>query len=155
ESAIKQIAFTVAVDADFFLSIAKIRALRKAWGRVAEACGAETRTAHITACTAPRMMSQRDPWVNVLRTTVACFAAGVAGADAITVLPFDNAIGPASDLGRRIARNMHVVLQEESNLARVIDPAGGAWMFEKLTDELAEKAWAFFQEIERAGGMAK
>lgn len=157
DSACGQIAFTAAVDADFFMSIAKVRALRKLWSRVAEACGAglENRTAPITACSAPRMMSKRDPWVNVLRTTVACFAAGVAGADAITVLPFDAAIGLPGDLGRRIARNTQIVLQEESSLARVVDPAGGAWMFERLTDELAEKAWAFFQEIEKQGGMAK
>ncbi len=157
DSACGQIAFTAAVDADFFLSIVKIRALRKLWSRVAEACGAglENRTAPITACSAPRMMSKRDPWVNVLRTTVACFAAGVAGADAVTVLPFDLAIGLPGDLGRRIARNTQIVLQEESSLAKVVDPAGGAWMFERLTDELAEKAWAFLQEIEKQGGMAK
>jgi len=155
DTACGQIAFTVAADADFFLTIAKVRALRKLWGRVAEACGAsvESRVAPITACTAPRMMSRRDPWVNILRTTVGCFAAGVAGADAVTVLPFDAALGLPSDLGRRIARNTQIVLQEESGLNRVIDPAGGAWMFERLTDELAEKAWAFFQEIEKQGGM--
>ncbi len=157
DPACRQIAFTVAVDADFFLSIAKVRALRKLWGRVTEACGAvvENRTAPVTACSAPRMMSQRDPWVNVLRTTVACFAGGVAGADAVTVLPFDAALGLAGDLGRRIARNTHIVLQEESSLAKVVDPAGGAWMFERLTDELAESAWAFFQAIEKRGGMAE
>ena len=157
DAACKQIAFTAAVDADMFLSIAKIRALRKLWARVTEACGTAdgNRTAPITACTAPRMMSKRDPWVNMLRTTVATFAAGVAGADAVTVLPFSNAIGLPDDLGRRVARNTQIVLQEESSIAKVIDPAGGAWMFEKLTDELAEKAWAFFQEIEKQGGMAK
>jgi methylmalonyl-CoA mutase len=157
DAAAKQIAFQAAVDADMFLSIAKIRALRKVWARVAEACGVsvENRTAPIAAVTAPRMMSKRDPWVNMLRTTVATFAAGVAGADAITVLPFSNAIGLPDELARRVARNTQVVLQEESSIARVIDPAGGAWMFEKLTDELAEKAWAFFQEIEKQGGMVK
>lgn len=152
-SAFKQIGFTVAADADFFLTIAKIRALRKLWGRVAEVCGASVRTSHIAAITAPRMMSQRDPWVNVLRTTVACFAAGVAGADAITVLPFDLLLGVPSDLGRRIARNTQIILQEEASLAKVIDPAGGAYMFEHLTDAMADKAWTFFQEIERQGGM--
>ncbi|MBY0512103.1 MAG: methylmalonyl-CoA mutase subunit beta [Rhodospirillaceae bacterium] len=157
DQAANQIAFTTAVDADMFLSIAKIRALRKLWARVTEACGVavENRTAPITAQTAPRMMSKRDPWVNMLRTTVASFAAGVAGADAVTVLPFSNAIGLPDDLARRVARNTQVVLQEESSIARVIDPAGGAWMFEKLTDDLSEKAWAFFQEIEKQGGMTK
>ncbi len=155
DAAANQLAFLIASDADFFLSIAKIRALRKAWGRIAEVCGAEHRTTYVSAITAPRMMSQRDPWVNILRTTVACFAAGVAGADSITVLPFDFGLGVPSDLGRRIARNTQIVLQEEASLARVMDPAGGAWMFEQLTDELADKAWSFFQEIENQGGMAK
>ncbi len=150
DAACGQIAFTLAADADFFLSIAKFRALRKLWARVTEVCGADTRTAPVYACTATRMISRRDPWVNVLRTTVACFAAGIAGADAVTVLPFDG-----SDLARRVARNTQIVLQEEASLAKVVDPAGGAWMFERLTEELANKAWAFFQEIERAGGMTK
>jgi methylmalonyl-CoA mutase len=156
-AACAEIAFTVAAHTDFFLTIAKVRSLRRLWGRIAEACGAdvENRTVPITAYTAPGMMSRRDPWVNILRTTVACFAAGVAGADAVTVLPFDAAIGLPSDLARRIARNTQVALQEEAGLNRVIDPAGGAWMFERLTDELAEKAWAFFQEIEKQGGMAE
>lgn len=148
DAATRQIAFTLAADADFFLTVAKFRAMRKLWARVAEVCGAGGRTVPIAACTASRMISRRDPWVNVLRTTVACFAAGIAGADAVTVLPFDG-----SDLARRVARNIQIVLLEEASLAKVVDPAGGAWMFERLTDELADKAWAFFQEIERAGGM--
>lgn len=157
DAAARQIAFTVTTDADMFMSISKIRALRKMWARVTEASGAsvENRGAAVSAVTAPRMMSQRDPWVNILRATVACFAAGVAGAEAVTVLPFDSALGLPSDLARRIARNTQVVLQEESGLGKVIDPVGGAWMFETLTDELAEKAWGFFQEIERQGGMTK
>ncbi len=157
DGATKQIAFTVTADADLFLTVAKIRALRKMWARVTEASGAsvENRSASVSAITAPRMMSKRDPWVNVLRSTVACFGAGIAGADAVTVLPFDSALGLSSDLARRIARNTHVVLQEESGIGKVVDPAGGAWMFEKLTDEMADKAWAFFQELERQGGMTK
>ncbi len=150
DAACDQIAFTLAADADFFLCIAKFRAMRRLWARVTEVCGAEIRTAPVYAATASRMITRRDPWVNVLRCTVACFAAGVAGADAVTVLPFD-----ASDLARRVARNTQIVLQEEASLAKVVDPAGGAWMFERLTDDLADKAWAFFQEIERAGGMGK
>jgi methylmalonyl-CoA mutase len=151
-----QIAFTVAADADFFFTIAKVRALRKLWGRVTETCGAdvECRAAPITACTAPRMMSRRDPWVNILRTTVACFAAGIGGAEAVTALPFDASLGLPSDLARRIARNTQIALQEEAGLNRTIDPAGGAWMFERLSEELAEKSWAFFQKIEKQDGMA-
>ena len=157
DAAVRQIAFTVTADADLFLTVSKVRALRKMWARVMEASGVsvENRSASVNAITAPRMMSKRDPWVNILRATVACFGAGIAGAEAITVLPFDSALGLPGDLGRRIARNTHVVLQEESGLGKVIDPTGGAWMFEKLTEELAEKAWSFFQEIEHEGGMTQ
>jgi methylmalonyl-CoA mutase len=90
----------------------------------------------------------------MLRTTVACLGAGVGGADAVTVLPFDDALGLPDDFGRRIARNTSAILMEESHLARVIDPAGGSWYVERLTDELSRASWAWFQEIERAGGQA-
>lgn len=100
------------------------------------------------------MMTRRDPWVNMLRTTLACLGAGVGGADSVTVLPFDHALGLPDAFARRIARNTSTILMEESHLARVIDPAGGSWYVERLTTELADAAWAFFQEIERAGGQA-
>jgi methylmalonyl-CoA mutase len=155
DTACGQVAFTLAADTDEFLTIAKFRASRRLWARVAESCGASVRTAPLTARTAPRMMSRRDPWVNMLRTTMACFAAGVAGAEAITVLPFDHALGLPQALARRVARNTHVILQEESGLARVVDPAGGAWLFENLTEDLSRSAWAFFQKIESNGGLSK
>ncbi|MDX2221669.1 MAG: methylmalonyl-CoA mutase family protein [Rhodospirillaceae bacterium] len=156
DAACGQMAFTLAADADVFLTVAKFRAARKLWARIAEACGAspERRTAPIAAQTAPRMMSRRDPWVNILRTTVACFAAGVGGADAITAAPFDSALGYPRALGRRIARNMQIVLMEEAGVNRVADAAGGAYLFERLTEELASAAWSQVQQIERAGGMA-
>ena len=157
DSACRQILFTYSVDCDQFLSICKLRAARKIWARVAEACGASkaARATHLHARTAERMMSQRDPWVNMLRTTVACFGAAVGGAESVTVLPFNAALGLPDDLGRRIARNTHVVLAEESNVAKVIDPAAGSWYVETRTDELARAAWAEFQEIEKAGGILR
>lgn len=157
DAACNQMSFTLAADADLFMTVAKIRAARKIWGRIAEASGAspEKRIAPITALTAPRMFSKRDPWVNMLRATVACFGAGIAGADAVSVLPFDSALGIPRDLGRRIARNTQIVLQEETGANKVVDAAGGAYLFETLTDKLAEQAWALLQEIERQGGMAK
>lgn len=156
DDACRQIVFTYAVPCDQFLAIAKLRAARKLWARIAESCGASepARAMRINAVTASRMMTTRDPWVNMLRTTVACFAAAVGGADAITVQPFDAALGLSDELGRRVARNTHVVLAEESNIAKVIDPAGGSWYVETRTDELARAAWAEFQAIEAAGGMA-
>lgn len=99
------------------------------------------------------MMTRRDPWVNMLRTTVACFAAGVGGADAVTVAPFDCALGMPDAFARRIARNTQTVLMEEGHLARVLDPAGGSWYVESLTEQLATAAWNWFTEIERAGGL--
>ena len=101
------------------------------------------------------MLSRRAPYVNVLRGTVAAFAAAAGGATSITVLPFDHALGPPEPLARRIARNTQLVLLEESNLGRVADPAGGSWYVESLTEQLALKAWALVQEIERRGGMVR
>jgi methylmalonyl-CoA mutase len=105
------------------------------------------------AVTSSVMTTRHDPWVNLLRTTVACFAAGVGGADVVTVQPFDAALGLPDAFSRRIARNTQSLLVEEGHLARVLDPAGGSWYVESLTDSLAQRAWAFFTEIEQAGGL--
>ncbi|MCQ8772031.1 methylmalonyl-CoA mutase small subunit [Streptomyces telluris] len=156
DQACAQLEFRYAATADQFLTIAKLRAARRLWARVAEVSGASAAGAaqRQHAVTSTVMMTRRDPWVNMLRTTVACLGAGVGGADAVTVLPFDDAIGLPDAFARRIARNTSSVLLEESHLARVIDPAGGSWYVERLTDELAHAAWAWFQELERAGGQA-
>ncbi|MFI5804734.1 methylmalonyl-CoA mutase small subunit [Streptomyces sp. NPDC051561] len=155
-AALRQLEFRYAATADQFLTIAKLRAARRLWARVAEACGAAgcgAQQQHVV--TSSVMMTRRDPWVNMLRTTIACMAAGVGGADAVTVLPFDQAIGLPDAFARRIARNTSTILVEESHLSRVVDPAGGSWYVEQLTDELAAAAWEWFQEIEKAGGQAK
>lgn len=155
DDALGQLEFRYAADGDQFLSIAKFRAARRLWARVAEVSGAGAAASaqRQHAVTSQVMMTARDPWVNMLRTTVACLAAGVGGADSVTVLPFDSALGLPDAFARRIARNTQAILLEESHLARVIDPAGGSWYVEQLTDELARAAWAWFQEIERAGGL--
>jgi methylmalonyl-CoA mutase len=154
EQALDAVEFRFAVTVDQFASIAKLRAARRIWGRVAELCeaGPDRRGQRQHAVTSAVMMTRRDPWVNMLRTTIACFAAAVGGADAITVLPFDAAIGLPDDLARRIARNTQSVLHDESSLGRVLDAAGGSWYVETLTDELAAAAWDTFTAIERAGG---
>ncbi|MGW6724105.1 methylmalonyl-CoA mutase family protein [Streptomyces sp. NPDC054995] len=152
EAACGQLEFRYAATADQFLTIAKLRAARRLWARVAEASGAPAAQRQ-HAVTSPVMMTRRDPWVNMLRTTLATLGAGVGGADSVTVLPFDHALGLPDAFARRIARNTSTILMEESHLARVIDPAGGSWYVERLTDELAAAAWAFFQETERAGGL--
>ena len=144
--------FRLAADADQFLTIAKFRALRKLFARVEAACGLAAQQIFVSAETAWRMMTRRDPWVNILRTTVATFAAGLGGADSVTVLPFTAALGLSDAFARRLARNTQLILLEESNLARVADPAAGSGGIEALTQHLCGAAWAFFQEIEAAGG---
>lgn len=152
EAAAGQIEFRIAATADQFSTIAKLRAARRLWARVGEVCGFRGAMRQ-HAVTSPAMLTRRDPWVNMLRTTVACFAAGVGGADAVTVLPFDAAIGQSDAFSARIARNTHAVLLEESRLAGVVDPAGGSWYVEKLTDDLAHAAWAEFTAIEAEDGI--
>ncbi|MFJ6835617.1 methylmalonyl-CoA mutase family protein [Streptomyces sp. NPDC091209] len=155
EQACAQLEFRYAATADQFLTIAKLRAARRLWARVAEVCGAPGAGAQVQhAVTSPVMMSRRDPWVNMLRTTIATLAAGVGGADSVTVLPFDHELGLPDAFARRIARNTSTILIEESHLSRVTDPAGGSWYVEKLTDELAHAGWEFFQGIEQSGGQA-
>ncbi|NIJ14057.1 methylmalonyl-CoA mutase [Saccharomonospora amisosensis] len=153
EEAAGQLEFRFAASTDQFMTIAKLRAARRLWARVGEVCGAPGTAMYQHAVTSPAMLTRRDPWVNMLRTTVACFAAGVGGADAVTVLPFDSALGLADGFGRRIARNTQAILLEESKLAAVIDPAGGSWYVENLTDALAQAAWREFTAIEAAGGI--
>jgi methylmalonyl-CoA mutase len=144
--------FRLAADADQLLTIAKFRALRKLWARVEEACGITPAPAFIAAETAWRMMTRRDPFVNMLRTTIAVVSAGLAGANAIEVLPFTMALGLPDSFARRIARNTQLVLLEESHLAKVADPAAGSGGIEDLTEKLCHAAWMLFQEVERRGG---
>jgi len=153
--ALAKISVSLAADADEFSTIAKLRAARRLVWRVADACGAGDAARHVRfdAPTSYRMMARRDPWTNILRTTIACTGAALGGADAILVLPFTFALGKTDAFSRRVARNIQIVCQEESNLGRVTDPAGGSWYVESLTNELAQKAWDLFQDIEARGGM--
>jgi methylmalonyl-CoA mutase len=153
-TASRMIFFRLAADADQFLTMAKFRALRSLWARVEAACGLVPEPVFISAETAWRMMTQRDPYVNMLRTTIAAVAAGLGGANAITVLPFTAALGLPDRFARRIARNTQLILLEESNLARVADPAAGSGALEDLTAKLCTEAWSLFRQIEAAGGAA-
>ena len=148
-----KIAFLLAADADQFMSIAKFRALRRLWARVEQACGLTPKPVRLHGQTAWRMLTRRDPWVNILRTGMALFAAGIGGADVITALPFTLPLGLPDAFARRMARNSQLVLLEEANLARVADPAAGAGGYEALTESLCAAAWGLFQTIETAGGM--
>ena len=143
----------LSADADQFLTMAKFRALRLLWARIEQACGLAPKPIFIAADTAWRMLTQRDPYVNMLRATMATFSAGLGGANAITVLPHTLALGLPDPFARRVARNTQLVLLEESNLAKVSDPAAGSGGIEALTQQLCEAAWSLFQEIEKAGGV--
>ena len=152
QTAYDAIYFRLTADADQFLTTAKFRALRKLWARVASATGISAKPAIVTAETAWRMLTRRDAYGNILRSTIAVAAAGLGGADAITVLPHTATLGLPDAFARRVARNMQLVLLEESNLARVAEPAAGSGAFEALTEQLCLAAWTQFQEIEHAGG---
>jgi methylmalonyl-CoA mutase len=152
QAAYDAIYFRLTADADQFLTTAKFRAMRKLWARVATAAGLAAKPAIVTAETAWRMLTRRDAYGNILRSTIAVAAAGLGGADAITVQPHTAALGLPDAFARRVARNMQLVLLQESNLARVADPAAGSGAFEALTEQLCFAAWTQFQEIEQAGG---
>lgn len=149
------IEFRLAASDEQFVTIAKLRSVRRMWARMLELSGASVdhRTMSLHAVTSRPMMTKYDPWVNMLRTCVAAFAAGVGGADTVTVLPFDARLGLADALARRVARNTSTLLVEESHVAKVADPAGGAFAVEKLTDDLAVAGWEELGRIESAGGL--
>lgn len=148
------IGLTLRLDPRFFEQIAALRALRILHAQIARACGMEEAPAvHLTAFPSERMLSRRDPWVNMLRQTATSFAALVGGADAVGAVAFDSRLESTSELGRRVARNTPTILDEESHLSRVADPAAGSWFLDQLTRDLASAAWAFFQEIEAEGGL--
>lgn len=153
DAARSALSFRLSADADQFLTLAKFRALRALWARVEQACGLAPKPAFVNAQTAWRMLTQRDAYVNMLRATMATFSAGLGGANAITVLPHTLALGLPDDFARRAARNTQLVLLEESNLAKVSDPAAGSGGIETLTRQLCETTWGLFQEIEKAGGV--
>ncbi|MGE0046536.1 MAG: methylmalonyl-CoA mutase subunit beta [Hyphomonadaceae bacterium] len=157
EEASRLVEFSLSIGPDVLIEAAKLRALRLCWARVLEASGVSParRAARIHATTSRRMMTKHDPWTNILRGTAAAFAASIGDAQAITVAPFTEALGLPTAFARRIARNTQLVLMEESRLGHVIDPAGGAWFVEAMTQELAEAGWAFMQKIEVEGGIVE
>ncbi|MGB9013281.1 MAG: methylmalonyl-CoA mutase family protein [Aeromicrobium sp.] len=155
DTAAELIDFRYAATDQQFPTIAKLRAARRLWNRVLDLSGVPSPTGQLQhAVTSRPMMSRYDPYVNMLRTTVAAFAAGVGGASAVTVLPFDEPLGLPEAFGRRIARNTSSLLIGESHIGTVTDAAGGAHAVERLTDDLARVAWALFGEIDAADDAA-
>jgi methylmalonyl-CoA mutase len=157
QDGLAQMEFALACDADLFANIAKLRAARALIARIADVSGASDTLPGIRlhAMTSFRMFTRLDPHVNILRTTIASAAAALGGADSLTVLPYTTATGQPDAFARRIARNIQIILQEESSLGAVLDPAGGSWYVEDFTRDLAAKAWELFQDIEKQGGMAE
>ncbi len=156
DDACAQIEVSLAADADVFTTVAKLRAARRVWSAMTTACGAtsDAQAPQLHVRTADRMMTVRDPWVNLLRVTAAALGAGLGGAHSVTTAAFDSELGEPEELGRRMARNTQLLLQEESNVGRVVDPAGGSWYIESLTDQIAVAAWEQFGQIEAGGAMA-
>jgi methylmalonyl-CoA mutase len=147
-----RITLGLSADADHFLTIAKLRAARAVWARIAQACGADP-TARIEARSSRRMLTAKDAWTNMIRLTAAGFGAAVGGADTVLLGAFTDALGLPTEFGRRQSRNTQLVLMEEAHVGRVADPAAGSGYVEALTDEIARKAWSDFQAIEAAGGL--
>ena len=153
DRASRQITFDLQIGRDFFMEVAKLRALRLTWDRVLRASGAvDPAPAWVFAETSYRTLTVRDPYVNILRGTSGALAAAVGGADAIAVQPFDAALGRPEAAARRIARNTQTVLAEESHVDQVLDPAGGSWFVESLTDRLARAGWDVLQSLEEPEG---
>jgi len=144
---------SLSVGSDYFMEIAKIRATRWLWSKIARAYGVEDVTVFIHARTSLWNKTSYDAHGNMLRATSEAFAAVVAGVDGMHIGPFDEVAGGTDEFSRRIARNIHIILREECGLDQVIDPAGGSYYIEWLTDQIAGKAWGVFQQIEEDGGM--
>jgi methylmalonyl-CoA mutase len=147
-----RIVLGLTADADVFLTIAKLRAARLVWGRIARACGAAP-FATVEVRSSRRMLTRSDAWTNLVRLTLAGFAAAAGGADALALDPFTDAAGPATALARRQSRNAQLILMEEAGVGRVEDPVAGSWYARSLTEGLARAAWTRFTAIEAAGGV--
>jgi methylmalonyl-CoA mutase len=152
--AFSRITLGLSADADYFLTIAKLRAAREIWARITAACGASG-PARIEAVSSQRMLSRQDAWTNMIRLTAAGFGAAVGGADAVVLGAFTDALGLPTVFARRQARNTQLLLMEEAHVGRVVDPAAGAGYMEAMGDQLARAAWSRLQEIEAAGGLGQ
>lgn len=155
DEAASRMRFSFSLGSNYFMEVAKLRAARTLWAKVVKAFGgsaeAQKMTLHVR--TSAYTKSIYDPYVNMLRVTTEAFAGAVGGCDSMHTSPFDEAVRPPDEFARRIARNTQLILQQETNLTRVVDPAGGSWYIEKLTDQLGRQAWALFQAVEAQGGM--
>lgn len=155
DEAASQIMFQFSMGANFFMQIAKLRAIRPIWAQIVEAFGGSTEAQrmHVHARPALFFKTVYDPYVNMLRNTTEIFSGVVGGIESYENEPFDEPIRKGDEFSRRIARNVQIILQEEFGMLSPIDPAGGSWAVERLTKQIKEKIWAEFQEVEKAGGI--
>jgi len=154
QDATKHMGVELTTNQDGHLSIAKLRAARRIYARIAESFDVINAPLSVHTITSKRMMQSSDPWTNMLRVMSAGFGAVIGGADFITTRPFTDAMGHATGFGHRIARNMQLMMMEESHLGQVKDAAFGSYFHERMTDALAQAAWTGFQQIESEGGIS-
>ncbi len=152
-----RIRFALSIGSNFFMEIARLRAARLLWAKIVQAFGgnAEAQKMNLHARTSAWNQTIYDPHVNLLRATTEAFSSAVGGCDSLHISPFDELLRVPDEFSRRVARNAHIVLREESHITRTVDPAGGSWYVENLTDSIGRKTWAIFQELEKQGGMAQ
>ena len=150
-----RVRLSLSLGSNFFMEIAKLRATRLLWAKIVKAFGGneESQKACIHTRTSQWNKTFHDPYVNMLRTTTEAFSGVAGGCDSMHIGPFDEALREPDEFSRRIARNTHIILSEECNVPRTIDPAGGSWYVESLTDAVARESWAILQAVEKAGGM--
>jgi len=155
ETAAPSIRFSLSLGSNIFMEIARLRAARLTWAKIVKAFGGsdEAGKMRLHVRTSGWNKTVYDPYVNMLRATTEAFSGVLGGCDSLYVAPFDAVVRPPDEFSRRIARNVHTILREESGLARTVDPGGGSWYIEYLTDAVAQESWKLFQEIERQGGM--
>lgn len=153
ETVARAVQFCLTAECDLFLTIAKFRAMRALWSRVGQVAGFPAEPPALIAEMSFREVTERDPYVNLLRASAAAFGASIGGADGILLIPFNTRHGTPDAFARRLARNTQLILQEEAYLGRVADAAGGSWYVEELTGRLAASAWEEFRRIEAAGGL--
>jgi methylmalonyl-CoA mutase len=153
-----RLSFFFAIGMNFFMEVAKLRAARKLWHRVMTDLGAKDERSKMlrTHCqTSGVSLTEQDPYNNVIRTTIEAMAAMLGGTQSLHTNALDEAIALPTDFSARIARNTQIVIQEETGMTRVVDPLGGSYYVESLTQELYEKAWEIIERVEADGGMAK
>jgi len=157
DDAAPRVCFSFSVGSDFFMEMAKLRAARLLWERVVDAFGGNNASKRLFMHVRTSWWNKTvtDPYVNMLRVTTEAFAAICGGCDSLYVGAFDEPVGPPDEFSRRIARNVQIILKNESHLNSVVDPGGGSWYTEVLTDAIAGKAWRLFQQVEKKGGMLK